>query len=126
ARRQWFKSRYGLEVEETPRSVAFCSEAVAQREMLVVEDARQDPRFERNALVTGEPHIRFYAGQPIFSDGQAIGTLCIIDREPRTLSEEQRECLRDLAQLVEVELNLAKVTTARLIAEQALKALNAE
>ena len=124
--RQWLKSRCGLDVEETPRSVAFCSHAVAQREMLVVEDAAQDPRFAGNPLVTGDPHIRFYAGQPVYCDGQAIGTLCIVDRNPRRFDFDQRRCLRDLADLVEVELNQARVTTARVMAEQALKSLNAE
>jgi diguanylate cyclase (GGDEF)-like protein/PAS domain S-box-containing protein len=124
--RQWFKSRCGLDVAETPRSIAFCSHAVALGEMLVIEDSAGDARFAHNPLVTGAPHIRFYAGQPLFSDGQAVGTLCIIDRVPRSLSEEQRQCLSDLAALVEAELNHAKVATARLMAEQALKALNAE
>lgn len=80
--RQWFKSRCGLDVAETPRSMAFCSHAVELGDMLVIEDAAADPRFAANPLVTGAPHIRFYAGQPLFSDGQAVGTLCIIDRAP--------------------------------------------
>lgn len=126
AERQWFKSRCGLDVEETARSLAFCAHAVAMGEMLIVEDALRDARFVQNQLVTGNPHIRFYAGQPIFSGGQAVGTLCIIDREPRVLSEEQQEALRDLATMVEAELNLAKLTTERLMAEQAIKALNAD
>jgi diguanylate cyclase (GGDEF)-like protein/PAS domain S-box-containing protein len=125
-KRQWFKSRCGLDVEQTARSVAFCSHTVAQREMLVVEDAAADPRFADSPLVKGEPHIRFYAGQPLFCDGHAVGTLCIIDRNPRRFDDEQRQCLRDLADLVQVELNQARVTTARVMAEQALKSLNAE
>jgi diguanylate cyclase (GGDEF)-like protein/PAS domain S-box-containing protein len=124
--RQWFKSRCGLDVEETPRSVAFCGHVVAQRDMLVVEDAALDPRFADNPLVKGEPYIRFYAGQPLFCDGHAVGTLCIVDRNPRRFDEHQRQCLRDLADLVDVELNQARVTTARVMAEQALKSLNAE
>ncbi len=124
--RQWFKSRCGLDADETPRSVAFCSHAVAQDELLVVEDATQDPRFAGNPLVTGAPDIRFYAGQPLHCDGQAVGTLCIIDRTPRTFTEEQRQALRDLAGLAEAELNHVKVATARLMAEQALKSLNTE
>jgi diguanylate cyclase (GGDEF)-like protein/PAS domain S-box-containing protein len=99
---------------------------VAQREMLVVEDSAADPRFADNPLVKGDPHIRFYAGQPLFCDGQAVGTLCIIDRNPRRFDDAQRQCLRDLADLVEVELNQARVTTARVMADQALKSLNAE
>jgi len=125
-KRQWFKSRCGLDVEQTPRSVAFCSHAVAQREMLVVEDTSLDPLFADNPLVKGEPHIRFYAGQPVYCNGHAIGTLCLIDRNPRRFDEPQRQALRDLADLVEVELNTARVTTARVMAEQALKSLNAE
>ena len=122
--RQWFKSRCGLDARETPRSIAFCTHAVAARSLLVVEDACLDPRFADNPMVTGEPGIRFYAGQPVFSDGYAVGTLCIIDRQPRTLSDAQRQCLRDLAGLVEIELNHARVSAARLCAEQALKAIN--
>ena len=124
--RQWFKSRAGLDAHETSRSVSFCSHAVAARELLVVEDAARDPRFADNALVTGEPHIRFYAGQPVYSDGQAVGTLCIIDRAPRSFSIGERQVLKDLADLVEVELNHAKAVGARMLAEQALKSLNTE
>jgi diguanylate cyclase (GGDEF)-like protein/PAS domain S-box-containing protein len=125
-KRQWFKSRCGLDVEETPRAAAFCAHTVAQRDMLVVEDAAADPRFADGPLVKGEPHIRFYAGQPLYCDGQAVGTLCIVDRNPRRFDDAQRQCLRDLADLVEVELNQARVTTARVMTEQALKSLNAE
>ncbi len=124
--RQWFKSRCGIDVAETPRSVAFCSHVVAQGEMMVIEDAAADPRFADNPLVTGAPYIRFYAGQPLFSDGQPVGTLCIVDRVPRRFDAGQRQALRDLAGLAEAELNHAKTATARLMAEQALKALNAE
>lgn len=124
--RQWFKSRCGLEVQETHRSLAFCGHAIAADEMLVVEDAIRDLRFAENDLVTGSPHIRFYAGQPIYSDGQPVGTLCVIDRVPRKITEEERACLVDLAHLVEKELVHAKVETARLMAEHALKALNTD
>lgn len=124
--RQWFKSRCGLNAQETHRSLAFCSHAVAADEMLVVEDATGDPRFAQNDLVTGEPNIRFYAGQPIYSDGHPVGTLCVIDRVPRTFSQEERVTLVELAHLVEKELVHAKVETARLMAEHALKALNSE
>lgn len=124
--RQWFKSRCGLDASETPRSIAFCSYAVALGDMLVVEDAKCDPRFADNPLVTGEPYVRFYAGQPVFSEGKAVGTFCIIDRLPRVFTDEQKVCLRDLASLVEVEVNFARNTAARLMAEHALKALNSE
>lgn len=124
--RQWFKSRCGLDVSETPRSIAFCSYVVGLGEMLVIEDANCDPRFMYNPLVTGDPFVRFYVGQPVFSEGQAVGTLCIIDRQPRKFSDEQKACFRDLASLVEAEVNLARTAAARVVAEQALKALNTE
>ena len=110
--RQWFKSRCGLEAQETERSVAFCAYAVAERDLMIVEDAMLDARFSANPLVTGAPAIRFYAGQPIFShDGFPLGTLCIIDTKPRTLSSAQVACLRDFAKLVEEEFT--KVIVAR-------------
>jgi diguanylate cyclase (GGDEF)-like protein/PAS domain S-box-containing protein len=124
--RQWFKSRCGLDVEQTARSIAFCSHAVELGDMLVVEDAVADPRFSDNPLVTGAPNIRFYAGQPVFSQGEAVGTLCVIDRIPRTFTDEERRCLLDLAQLVEAELLHAKAEAARLLAEHSVKALNQE
>jgi diguanylate cyclase (GGDEF)-like protein/PAS domain S-box-containing protein len=124
--RQWFKSRCGVDLAETPRSIAFCSHVVAQGEMMVIEDAALDPRFAANPLVTGAPHVRFYAGQPLFCDGQPVGTLCVIDCVPRRFDDEQRQALRDLADLVEIELKHVKVATARLMAEQALKSLNTE
>ena len=124
--RQWFKSRCGIAAPEIPRSLSFCSHTVAMREQLVVEDASIDPRFSGNALVTGEEHIRFYAGQPVYSDGHAVGTLCIIDTEPRSLTIEQRQVLKDLADLVETELNHTRAVAARMLAEQALKSLNTE
>ena len=102
ADRQWFKSAFGLNVRETPREVAFCSHAITRPdELMVVEDAVADPRFETNPLVTGEPNIRFYAGKPIVTDdGYAIGTLCVIDRESRQLSPHQAEALNALSHTV--------------------------
>jgi diguanylate cyclase (GGDEF)-like protein/PAS domain S-box-containing protein len=93
-------------------------------EMLVVPDASLDPRFSSSPLVTGEPHIRFYAGQPLYSNGQAVGTLCLIDRQPRAFSDEQRAVLRDLAGLVEEELHRVKLAAERIMSEQALKSAN--
>lgn len=96
--RQWFKSSVGLELRETSRDVSFCAHAVGERDVFVVEDASLDERFKANPLVTGEPHIRFYAGAPIVdSEGFALGTLCIIDSEPRSLTENQRALLRNLS-----------------------------
>ncbi|MET0858661.1 MAG: diguanylate cyclase [Telluria sp.] len=124
--RQWFKSRVGLAASETDRSVSFCSHAIESEATLVVADALQDARFSANALVLGEPHIRFYAGQPIRShDGFAVGTLCIIDTRPRSLTDEQLSMLQSLAKLVEHELNHDAVIIARSNAESALHALNA-
>lgn len=86
--RQWFKSRHGLCATETPLSAAFCAYTVEQPDVLVVPDALLDPRFQDNPLVNGEPHIRFYAGAKVCSpDGMPVGTLCVIDREPRDFSE---------------------------------------
>lgn len=125
AERQWFKSRVGLDATETPRAISFCTHTVAQREMLVVEDALHDPRFAANPLVTGAPDIRFYAGQPVFShDGEAVGTLCVIDTVARRFDAAARQSLRDFAGLVEDELNKGALVDARVRAEQALHALN--
>ncbi|WP_434362541.1 EAL domain-containing protein [Parasalinivibrio latis] len=103
--RQWFKACVGLDVEETPRGISFCGYAVEQQELLVVEDALTDERFAGNPLVLGAPYIRFYAGYPLHSkDGFALGTLCIIDSNPRTMSVEEVDSLRDFAFMVEAEL----------------------
>lgn len=103
--RQWFKSCFGLDVSETERRISFCGHAILLDGALVIEDALQDERFADNPLVTGEPHIRFYAGQPLRTmSGKAVGTLCIIDREPRTFGEEDVAMLSDLAAMVEREI----------------------
>jgi diguanylate cyclase (GGDEF)-like protein len=105
ADRQWFKSRQGLDVTETPREISFCGHAILGSGIFNVPDASTDERFADNPLVTGEPHIRFYAGRPIAApDGSKIGTLCLIDPEPRTLSDEDRHILHDLGRMVEDEL----------------------
>lgn len=96
--RQWFKSRLGLEARQTPRDQAFCAHAILNpRELMVVSDASTDPRFAANPLVTGEPKIRFYAGAPLVSKGMGLGTLCVIDRQPRTLRPSQERALRALS-----------------------------
>ncbi|MCA9296911.1 MAG: GAF domain-containing protein, partial [Phycisphaerales bacterium] len=107
--RQWFKSSVGLALTETPRNVAFCSIAIESREPLVIEDATVDPRTCNNPLVTGDPHIRFYAGVPLtLSDGHAVGTLCVIGLEPRQLGIHELIGLRQLADQVTIHLELRR------------------
>lgn len=104
ADRQWFKSKRGTAMSETPRAQAFCGHAIVQDSLFEVRDASADRRFHDNPLVTGEPRIRFYAGMPLRIDGQPVGTLCVIDREPRRLDSRQRSTLERLALMVEREL----------------------
>ena len=100
--RQWFKSRQGLDATETPRDISFCGHAVLDSEPLVIENALQDARFDDNPLVCGEPDIRFYAGAPFHTaNGFRLGTLCLIDRKPRSFSEADIAKLKDLAGTVE-------------------------
>ncbi len=107
--RQWFKSKVGVEVDETPREYAFCSQAIRSSEPMVVEDASRDDRFRNNPLVAGGQGIRFYAGMPLVSpEGAGLGTLCVIDREPRNLTAQQLEVLGLLARHVESEMNLRR------------------
>jgi len=99
--RQWFKSRRGLDVSETPRGISFCTHTIEGDGLFEVHDALEDQRFRHNPLVTGEPHIRFYAGAPLTTpDGYNLGTLCVIDRQPRRLSEGQRDALLRLSRQI--------------------------
>jgi PAS domain S-box-containing protein len=112
--RQWFKARVGLDASSTARSISFCGHAILNADTFVVPDALEDLRFFDNPLVTGEPHVRFYAGHPIRApDGSRVGTLCLLDRQSRDFSEEDRQQLADLASWVELELNALTVQEAR-------------
>lgn len=105
SRRQWFKSRVGLDAAETPREWAFCSHAILDETPLIVEDAHEDARFRDNPLVTGEPFLRFYAGFPLYDkDDYKLGTLCVLDRVPRKLAAEQVEALHELAAIASEEI----------------------
>ncbi|MCB1806613.1 MAG: EAL domain-containing protein [Candidatus Competibacteraceae bacterium] len=103
--RQWFKSSHGLKIAETPRDISFCAHTLIEKEILTVADTALDPRFAHNPLVTGEPHIRFYAGAVLRGPtGQPVGTLCLIDYRPRELTTWERRLLVTLASLIEQEL----------------------
>jgi GAF domain-containing protein len=103
--RQWFKARVGLEACETGRDISFCGHAILAPEPMVVEDTLQDARFVDNPLVTGGPSLRFYAGAPlVLPNGKAIGTFCVLDTQPRTLSRVELSILRSLRDLALAEL----------------------
>lgn len=107
AKRQWFKSRIGIETSETSRDIAFCAYTIAETSTLIVEDAREDPRFADNPLVTQEGGVRFYAGIPLrTTKGLALGSLCAVDTRPRRLSEAQLDALKDLGSIVTDEIHL--------------------
>jgi two-component system cell cycle sensor histidine kinase/response regulator CckA len=107
--RQWFKSKAGTDMCETPREISFCGHAIAGTGMFVVPDASKDARFATNPLVTGEPYIRFYAGAPLVTpEGHAIGVLCVTDRVPRQLSPSQCEALLTLARQVMAQFELRR------------------
>ncbi|WP_103670720.1 PAS domain S-box protein [Pseudanabaena sp. BC1403] len=116
--RQWFKSRVGIDATETPRDISFCGHAVAESAILNVPDASLDPRFADNPLVAQDPNIRFYAGVPLITeDNFALGTLCVIDRQPRDLTEQQIRQLEALSRLVISQLEIRlKEDSSRLLA----------
>jgi anti-sigma regulatory factor (Ser/Thr protein kinase) len=107
--RQWFKSRVGVTISQTPREVAFCARAIEQPDLFIVPDASKDDRFKANPFVVSEPKIRFYAGAPFRSpSGHALGTLCVVDCVPRKLTREQSNALRALSRQVQAQLELRR------------------
>jgi anti-sigma regulatory factor (Ser/Thr protein kinase) len=109
ATRQWFKSRVGVSIKETPREVSFCTHAIGESDLMIVPDAALDVRFKSNPLVVSEPKIRFYAGAPLRTEsGHALGTLCVLDCVPRQLTLEQQEALRALGRQVQAQLELRR------------------
>lgn len=111
--RQWFKARVGLPVPQVPRDQAFCGYAIHHDEIMVVQDATQDDRFRENPLVLEDPQIRFYAGMPLITpEGHKLGTLCVIDRQPRELTEAQYFALRTLGRQVSAQLELRRKVKA--------------
>lgn len=112
--RQWFKSKIGIAISETPREVSFCAHTIlTPTEPMIVTDATKDERFASNPMVTGEANIRFYFGAPlVMSDNHALGSLCVVDREARTLSPEQIEALNAVARQVVALLEIRKRVNA--------------
>lgn len=126
-RRQWFKSRVGFSAHETSREVSFCGHAILGTTVLEVADTLQDQRFLDNPAVTGDPHVRFYAGAPLLTaDGHAIGTLCVFDSVPRTLSPEQVTSLQALARQVMRQMDLHLLVTREKTAREEIFQLNAD
>jgi signal transduction histidine kinase len=110
ADRQWFKAEVGLGVRETPLDTSICAHAILEHDLLVVPDTTQDPRFAANPLVTGDPGLRFYAGALLkTADGLPLGTVCVLDTEPRTLDDYQVDTLRRLARQVMAQLELRRM-----------------
>lgn len=107
--RQWFKSKVGVSVNETPREISFCAKAIQQPYLFVVPDASKDPRFSSNPFVVSDPKIRFYAGAPFSSsDGHPLGTLCVVDMVPRQLTPGQESALLALSRQVQAQFELRK------------------
>ncbi|WP_375382454.1 ATP-binding protein [uncultured Sphingomonas sp.] len=134
--RQWFKAEVGLGVDSTPLETSFCGSALLEEEFLLIPDATLDQRFACNPLVTTEPGLRFYAGALLKSpDGFPIGTLCVLDYQPRSLSEQQQRALRTLARQVMAQLELrlavlereeANAELERRVAERAAEVIQAQ
>lgn len=111
--RQWFKSAHGVDVTELPRETSFCGHALAEKDMLIVNDATKDSRFADNPLVQGEPSIRFYAGAVLRGPGgKPVGTCCVIDSEERQFSQQQRASLQQIALMIELEMRMTQESIA--------------
>ena len=128
ATRQWFKSKVGIDVTETSRTIAFCAHAILGKDVFTVPDALADDRFADNPLVTGEPRVRFYAGAPLVtSNGYPLGTLCVIDRQARTFLPEEKEALqvlsRQVVQRLEHRRQLKELRRATIERQQAQQAV---
>ncbi len=128
AKRQWFKAKVGLDVEEMPIDKGFCPICIQQNDILIIPDTLVDARFATNVGVTWEPYVRFYAGVPLFTpEGKAIGTLCVIDRVPHQISLKQVEALQTLSRLVVKQLefrrNLVELASIKKEYKQAQEAL---
>lgn len=113
-KRQWFKAKVGVTVNEISRDLSFCAYAINQPDLFIVADATQDERFANNPLVTSESKIRFYAGAPLITpDGQTLGTLCVIDKVPRELRPDQKQTLHILTRHVVSQLELRRRSRER-------------
>jgi len=107
--RQWFKSKVGVSISETSREIAFCAAAIQQPDVFVVPDTLNDERFRNNPLVVSEPNVRFYAGAPLIDgEGNALGTICVIDRIPREFGPDQQAALKALSRLVLAQLEFRR------------------
>lgn len=124
--RQWFKSKQGLKVSETPRDFAFCAHSILNPdELLIVNDAKKDDRFSDNPLTTQDPNITFYAGAPLkVSEDHAIGTLCVIDNKPNDLNQTQKDALKLLSKQIVSLLDLRKRNNELKKANQKVVTLN--
>ncbi|MCJ7799515.1 MAG: ATP-binding protein [Polaromonas sp.] len=126
-RRQWFKSQFGFNGRETTRDISFCSHAILGDTVLEVTDTLQDERFFDNPAVTGNPHVRFYAGAPLLTaEGHAMGTLCALDRVPRKLTQDQINSLQALARQVMRQMDLRLLITREKADRQEIFQLNAD